>query len=423
MKKSRIACSFLSLLFLFSISVFGQQPVLHYTFDEVAGDAIDLGIEPSANGALQPNAMRTSNTPGGFSPFALDLSAPGIESWVTGGDAAKVDTLTSFTFTTWLNLQGLNEDQDGNGNVRLLAKQAAAPFNGFSWNLNNPLDGERGTDNFRLGMFVGGVEAFGFGQSTESLDADDRWVFLAATYDGTEEFDNLNFYVGDEMAEVSLLGLPLSIFAGPVLSTTGEATVNIGATDAAPEVDFAANGYQDDVRIYNQVLSESQLDAIRLENLGPAGQAGDFNGDGVIDATDIDLLTLQVRNETHLADFDLTSDGLVDETDRIHLITKSLFTYFGDANLDLEFNSSDLVAVFQKGEYEDGIPANSTWSSGDWNGDGEFDSTDFVTAFGEGGYELGRRVAAKSIPESHANGLVGVIGVFYVQSVRRRKRS
>ena len=37
----------------------------------------------------------------------------------------------------------------------------------------------------------------------------------------------------------------------------------------------------------------------------------------------------------------------------------------GDANRDGYFDSSDLVAVFQQGEYEDGIAENSSWTEGD----------------------------------------------------------
>ena len=41
----------------------------------------------------------------------------------------------------------------------------------------------------------------------------------------------------------------------------------------------------------------------------------------------------------------------------------------GDANGNGVFNSSDLVQVFQVGEYEDEIDHNSTWAEGDWSGD------------------------------------------------------
>ncbi|MCA9197495.1 MAG: hypothetical protein KDA87_08155, partial [Planctomycetales bacterium] len=70
-----------------------------------------------------------------------------------------------------------------------------------------------------------------------------------------------------------------------------------------------------------------------------------------------------------------------------YLVRLKIRSTFGDANLDNRFNSSDLVQVFEAGEYEDGIAGNSTWQTGDWNGDGEFDSSDLVFALQFAGYE------------------------------------
>lgn len=67
----------------------------------------------------------------------------------------------------------------------------------------------------------------------------------------------------------------------------------------------------------------------------------------------------------------------------------------GDANRDGVFNSSDLILVFQAGEYEDGRSNNSTWEEGDWNGDGDFDSSDLVFALQQGSY---RRYALPTSP-------------------------
>ncbi|MCA9148639.1 MAG: CotH kinase family protein, partial [Planctomycetales bacterium] len=72
----------------------------------------------------------------------------------------------------------------------------------------------------------------------------------------------------------------------------------------------------------------------------------------------------------------------------------------GDSNLDGVFNSSDLVFVFQRGEYEDDIIGNSTWEDGDWNNDGEFDSADFVYAFSFGSYVVGALPIAATRTES-----------------------
>ena len=58
----------------------------------------------------------------------------------------------------------------------------------------------------------------------------------------------------------------------------------------------------------------------------------------------------------------------------------------GDVNGDGRFDSSDLVAVFQVGEYEDDIEDNSIFEDGDWNGDGDFTTSDLVLAFTQGHY-------------------------------------
>ena len=118
---------------------------------------------------------------------------------------------------------------------------------------------------------------------------------------------------------------------------------------------------------------------------------GDFNGDGALDAADIDQLTAAIGGSNMI--FDLNSDGIVDNNDRSVLVEDLKNTFFGDANLDGQFDSGDFVAVFQRGQYEDAIIGNSGWADGDWNGDGDFDSGDFVLAFQSGGYESGQRSA------------------------------
>ncbi|MFC1758825.1 hypothetical protein ACFL2H_08660 [Planctomycetota bacterium] len=65
---------------------------------------------------------------------------------------------------------------------------------------------------------------------------------------------------------------------------------------------------------------------------------------------------------------------------------------FGDSDLDGRCDSSDLVRVFQAGQYEDEVSGNSTWLTGDWNGDREFDSSDLVVAFTSSRWEPERSV-------------------------------
>ena len=97
---------------------------------------------------------------------------------------------------------------------------------------------------------------------------------------------------------------------------------------------------------------------------------GDFNGDGLLTAIDINMLSAEVRSETHDLAFDLNQDSFVTSADRTVWVEQLQHTYFGDGNLDGEFNTGDLVDVLMAGQYEDGIAGNSLWETGDWNGNG-----------------------------------------------------
>ena len=149
--------------------------------------------------------------------------------------------------------------------------------------------------------------------------------------------------------------------------------------------------------------------------------AGDFNGDGQLDASDIDLLAAEVIRGDNDRFFDLNADNIVDQSDRKVWVEELKKTYFGDSNLDGEFGTTDLVRVFTVGEYEDGITGNSTWASGDWDGNADFDTRDFVFVFQRGEYEVGPRPAVAAVPEP--SGLTLVIVAQAVVLGRRRLRT
>jgi hypothetical protein len=150
--------------------------------------------------------------------------------------------------------------------------------------------------------------------------------------------------------------------------------------------------------------------------------SGDFNGNGALDADDIDLLTTEVNAGDNDPAFDLDGDGLVTQMDRDVWVNDLRGTYYGDSDLDGEFNSSDFVFVFQAGQYEDNEPGNSTWATGDWNGNTEFDSSDFVTAFQAGGFEQGPRAAVSSVPEPSSS-LLGFLALVGLIPLRRGLRA
>jgi hypothetical protein len=145
---------------------------------------------------------------------------------------------------------------------------------------------------------------------------------------------------------------------------------------------------------------------------------GDFNDDGQVSDVDIDLLSAEVRAGTNTAVFDLNADSLVDAIDRdvwVHTVSN---TYYGDANLDGEFSSSDLVTVLASGTYEADV--DSGWATGDFNGDARTNSSDLVTALADGGYEAGPRAAVSAVPEPSALGLCTLGLLISLRRVRRR---
>jgi hypothetical protein len=149
---------------------------------------------------------------------------------------------------------------------------------------------------------------------------------------------------------------------------------------------------------------------------------GDFDGNRILGASDIDLMSEALRIGSSDAAFDLNGDQMVDTLDRATLVSDVFQTYFGDSNLDGEFNSRDFVLVFQSGQYEDDLPLNSTWESGDWDGDGDFTTTDLVFTFQDGGYERGpRQLAFMAVPESLGS-TPTLFGLALLMLIRRKRR-
>lgn len=139
---------------------------------------------------------------------------------------------------------------------------------------------------------------------------------------------------------------------------------------------------------------------------------GDYDLDGQLDIDDLAQISTAQQDDLY---FDLTGDRLVDFEDHRRWVRDLKYTWYGDANFDGEFTSSDFIQVFQAGTYE--IDADASWGEGDWNNDRRFDSADFVTAFQDGGYEIGPRPNSAVVPEP--SGLL-CLGVGCLWPLRRR---
>ena len=177
----------------------------------------------------------------------------------------------------------------------------------------------------------------------------------------------------------------------------------------------------DSTTIYNQ-WTTFDFDPIAAGLTLVMSPAGDLNANDALDAADVDQLTKKLVGSAmdwwgpHEA-FNLDGDDIVDLEDHRGVGQGLERTWFGDANLDGEFDSSDFAQGFAGGRYEQGwvngwggVCNGASWAEGDWNGDGIFSSADFITAFVDGGYEQGPRPDVAAVPEPAAWTLL-VIGL------------
>jgi len=148
-----------------------------------------------------------------------------------------------------------------------------------------------------------------------------------------------------------------------------------------------------------------------------ASLKGDFNGNGVLDAADIDDLTSKSASMTNPIEYDLNNDTFVDSAD-VQLWVRDLFySWIGDANLDGVFDSFDLIEVLAASTYEKEVPA--VWTTGDFDGNGRFASNDLIDALADAGYEQGPRMDVAAVPEPSSVSLL-CIGALLAVAPRRR---
>jgi hypothetical protein len=226
----------------------------------------------------------------------------------------------------------------------------------------------------------------------------------------------------------------LHTYVGTYVADTGEFTQVIDGEDEAFGVfAFERDTSQDRNHIGDETNGDfgfefnldgfhGYFDEFTIDSAGKIpdkAPTGDFNQNGVLDAADIDDLTAQSASGANLSAYDLNADSLVNESD-INVWIKTLYkSWVGDADLNREFNTTDLVEVLASGSYEADVP--SVWSTGDFNGDGRTNTTDLVEALADGGYEQGVPVAA--VPEPAGAVLLSLGGLSWLTRGRRSSKT
>ena len=138
---------------------------------------------------------------------------------------------------------------------------------------------------------------------------------------------------------------------------------------------------------------------------------GDFNHNGMLDAGDIDLLSTEAANETHVEAFNLSGDALVNNVDRTFWVEDLKGTFFGDADLDGTVAFNDFLTLSANFGQSGG------WLAGDFSGNHEVDFSDFLQLSSNFGASQAA-LAAAVVPEPM--GLDVVAGLFFLVCVLRR---
>ena len=140
---------------------------------------------------------------------------------------------------------------------------------------------------------------------------------------------------------------------------------------------------------------------------------GDFDGNSLVDADDIDLLAARLREGTSDPTFDLNMDGSVNRQDLTTLVEETIGTFAGDANLDRAVNVSDFLILSRNFNGAGG------WGQGDFDGSGTVAVQDFLQL----SQNFNRTTSAiVAVPEPAAgHGLfLAVAGLVLGGRVRRR---
>lgn len=195
-------------------------------------------------------------------------------------------------------------------------------------------------------------------------------------------------------------------------------------TNANLESDTLSLAVFDSDTVYNQwTVFPQEFDPVAMSLTLVVSPEGDFDASDSLDVHDLELLQAVIDHGLDWLPheiFNLDFNVCIDQHDFLFWVKDLKQTYFGDANLDGQFNSTGLITVFQVGQYEDAVTGNSTWSTGDWNIDGGFTTSDLEEAFQDGSYGNGPRVNAAVVPEPNSLAWLVIILIRFRSLLRVR---
>ena len=396
----------------YNAAVLASNPTYYWTFDEpdieeaeeqVNGDPLDVFIP-----GLEADPKIPSTTTAGGVSLGLCLDIFGLESgklWDTG-DLSGDPFAGAWAYEIWIN------SEDPESYQYIMGSQASNGYNSDTILQYPYADTDKGPKILIYDW--GGIPVVDLLDSVAPQTAGwHHWVFVSDGF--SQEYD---VYQDGAFLMTALTNSPADAYLSPF-----------------PALELRAGGWNANGSLENftgQIDEFAIYDLDGVDDLRAAGQAiadhyfvgatitGDYDASGQLDVADLDLQAIAIAGGQNPLAYDLTGDELVNFADRQFWVDTLKRTWIGDANLDGEFTSSDMVQVFVRGKYE--TNTNAGWEDGDWNADLKFGSSDMVAAFAAGGYEQGKRpqAAVSTVPEPSGVVLV-LLGLAGLLDLTRRR--
>lgn len=325
------------------------------------GVAVALGIYDDTTGVYTMPGLGFDSGEGLGWTYSTNAAIPeGVTKGNDNGDVIGVFIDDNKDFGTTNGLAGapgqtgafyLVEDADSTWTVAFDPVDATGFTDlmlSFTWGIDNDGGGSTAGSNFEVNDFI---DVTVNGNSVFKVDGAGDFHLEDAT-GGLDDLDAeyINAFKQEE--------IDISAFNGQILNISFAI-----ANNAAPE-DIA-------------------FDNVMVSGVAPELIPGDFNGDNVVDVNDINHFCGNYTSGDSI--FDVNADGSVDLNDHAYLIQNILGTSAGDVDLNGSFGSSDLIAMFIVGKYEEDVSAG--WHEGDFNCDDRFNTGDLIAAFQAGTYD------------------------------------
>jgi hypothetical protein len=278
-----------------AVAVAGPTPVWEFKFDDAASGvrAINTGSDPNAANAyltMKDASGATGNfrVSGGVSgrpgDMAFSSATTGLAHFavVPGANAGGIGGFNKVTVSGWYKATQPVPITPNYVRIFLIGNR-----NEPNWDEGMVVDfNPQNLGYNQLGFEVNDYynrfgEGGGDGYAGPVTNDTNVWHFWAITYDGTQTANNVKVYMGTTSASTAMVGTAASITYVP-LPGLGPSTNPTGIIkNTGPGADFvlSANsensynngfiGLQDDIRVYNSVLTLSDIESIRVGDVAP----------------------------------------------------------------------------------------------------------------------------------------------------------